>query len=262
MGPGTGPAGNRIMRDTDKSIGRWHWAAAGKHPAVRDFMEVGEAFPLFHALSQWMEKGYQESSPGKDVASLRSWRFWARGGRKNAVACGLLKDSCDQVGRPYPLLIMGTGDLEGWEEHWDLLPLACETAWGQMESFSTRMYKTFQELERDLLGMRVPATRWNEFLTTDFSTYTSSPSRGLIENFVPRDIFSVQLEPLPAQEQKMQILAWHRLCKNHVEDLPVIVFMGNAGGESTHLFMARRALAVEDFKRLWAENPAEKERSH
>jgi type VI secretion system protein VasJ len=250
------------MRDTSKPITGWHWAAVGKHPAVRDFMEAGVAFPLFEALSQWMEKGYEERSRRNEMTSLHSWRFWARGGRKNSVACGLLKDSCDDIGRPYPLLIMGTGELDGWEEHWDLLPLACETTWGQMESFSTRMYKTFQGLEQDLYGMRIPAPRWEDFSTTDFSTYTSSPSRGLIENFVPGDIFSVQLEPLPAQDQKMHILAWHRLCRNHVKELPVIVFMGNAGGESSHLFMARRALAVDDFERLWAENPTENERSN
>jgi len=250
------------MRDAGKSIGGWRWAAAGKHPAARDFMEAGEAFPLFNALSQWMEKGYEEGIRGNDVTALHSWRFWARGGGKNTVACGLLKDSCDTIGRPYPLLIMGTGELEGWEDHWDLLPLACETSWGQMESFSTRMYKTFQKLEQDLFGMRVPAPRWDDFSGTDFSTYTSSPSRGLIENFVAGDVFSVQLEPLPAQEQKMHILAWHRLCRNHVKELPVIVFMGNAGGESSHLFMARRALAVDDFRTLWSEIPAENERSH
>ncbi len=245
------------MRDTGKTIGGWHWAAAGKHPAVRDFMEAGEAFPLFDALSQWMEKGYREGSLEKDVNSLRSWRFWARGGRKNAVACGLVKDSCDQVGRPYPLLIMGTGELEGWEEHWDLLPLACETTWAHMEAFSTRTFNKFQDLEKDLFGMRAPSPRWDDFKGTDFSTYTSSPSRELIEDFRPGDVFSVQLETLPAHEQKMQILAWHRVCKNHVKELPVIVFMGNRGVEAPHLFMARRALAVDDFERLWRENPTE-----
>jgi len=229
----------------------------GKHPAARDFMEAGQGFPLFDALSQWMEKGYEERLRGNRATSLHSWRFWARGGRKNSVVCGLLKDSCDTIGRLYPLLVMGTGELEEWEEHWDLLPLACENTWSQMESFSTRMYKTFQELQQDLYRTRVPAPRWDDFSTTDFSTYTSSPPRMLIEDFVPGDIFSVQLEPLPAHEQKMQILAWHRLCKNHVKELPVIVFMGSTGGDSIHLFMARRALALDDFERLWAENPVE-----
>jgi type VI secretion system protein VasJ len=250
------------MRDAGKSMTSWQWAAAGKHPAARDFMEAGQAFPLFDALYRWMEKGYEAGTPEKDVAGLHSWRFWARGGKKNGVACGLLKDSCDNIGRPYPLLIMGTGELERWEEHWDLLPLACETTWGQMESFSTRMFQNFQELENDLFGMRIPVPRWDNFSGTDFSTYTSSPSRLLIENCVPGEVFSVQLDPLPAQDQKMQILAWHRLCKNHVNDLPVIVFMGSSGEKAPNLFMARRALSLEDFKKLWVGHSPEEERSH
>jgi type VI secretion system protein VasJ len=239
------------MRNTTNAMTAWRWAAAGKHPAARDFMEAGETFPLFDALCQWVEKGYGTGTAGNGVTDLRSWRFWARGGKRNVVACGLLKDSCDTIGRPYPLLVMGAGELEGWETHWDLLPLACETTWGHMESFATRMYPSFHELEAALAGMRVPAPRWDDFSGTDFSTYTSLPSRQLIEDFVLDDIGYVQLDPLPAQEQKMQILAWHRLCKNHVKDLPVIVFMGSSGEKAPHLFMARRALSVGDFLTLW-----------
>ena len=156
------------MRDTDKSIARWHWAAMGKHPAARDFMEAGQGFPLFDALSQWMEKGYEERLRGNRATSLHSWRFWARGGRKNSVVCGLLKDSCDTIGRLYPLLVMGTGELEEWEEHWDLLPLACENTWSQMESFSTRMYKTFQELQQDLYRTRGTGSTVGRFLDHGF----------------------------------------------------------------------------------------------
>ena len=250
------------MRNTSKSITGWHWAAAGKHPAARDFMEAGEGFPLFDALCQWMEKGYEEKSHDTDGTPFNSWRFWARGGRRNTVACGLLRDSCDSIGRPYPLLIMGTGELDGWEEHWDLLPLACENTWSQMEAFSARMYKTFRDLEEDLSGMRIPSPRWEEFSGTDFSTYTSAPSRSLIEKFVPGEVFSIQLEPLPASEQKMQIVAWHRLCKNHIKELPVIVFMGNTGGQTPYLFMARRALAIDDFRTLWTEHEPENTRAH
>jgi type VI secretion system protein VasJ len=237
------------MHDSNRSIGAWHWAASGKHPAAKDFLEAGEPFPLFIALTEWMEKGYPENATA-DPAQLHSWRFWARGGRKEHMVCGLLKDSCDNLGRPFPLLVMGNGELESWAEHWDLLPLACETTWGQMESFSTRQYANFEELENGLTSIRAPAPRWDHFKGTDFSTYTSSPSRELIQDFQPGEVCSIPLEPLPSHEQKMQILAWHRLCKNHINDLPIIVFMGDAG-ESPHLFIARRALLPEDFLKLW-----------
>ena len=237
------------MRDTGKPIGAWWWAASGKHPAAKDFLEAGESFPLFAALTQWVERGYPEyAAPGP--APLHSWRFWARGGRKEHMVCGLLKDSCDNLGRPFPLLIMGSGELESWEEHWDLLPLACEPAWIQMESFSTRQYPNFEELENGLAAIRAPAPRWDHFAGTDFSTYTSSPSWDLIQDLHPGEVFSIPLEPLPSHEQKMQILAWHRLCKNHLKDLPVIAFMGDAG-ESPYLFIAMRALSHEDFRSLW-----------
>jgi type VI secretion system protein VasJ len=238
------------MLDSRKSIDPWHWAAAGKQPVARDFVQVGEFFPLFIALSDWGEKGYGEFTEGSPAPSMHSWRFWARGSRKGHLVCGLLKDSCDNLGRPYPLLMAGTGELPKWEGHWDLLPLACENTWAQMESFSTRRYRDFEEMKNDLPSIRLPSPRWDEFMSKDFGTYSSSPSRELVRDCNPGEALFLRLEAIPSHEQKMQILAWHRLLKNHIKDLPNIVFMG-AVDDTFYLFIGRRALLPDDFKSLW-----------
>ena len=66
-------------------------------------------------------------------AGICSWRFWAKGANKKALVCGVARDSSDSVGRPYPLLVVGTGPLADWEDEWELLPAACENTWNQMD---------------------------------------------------------------------------------------------------------------------------------
>lgn len=238
------------MLDTGKSIKRWHWAGAGKHPVATDFIQVGEAFPLFTALSQWMERGYQGLPGDEKALSMHTWRFWARGIKKGHVACGLLRDSCDRLGRPYPLLITGTGELEKWENHWEMLPLACEAAWTQMESFATTRFRDVDEMRNDLTSLRPPSNQWSHFGGNDFATHSSSPPRKLIEDLGADETILLPLELLASHEQKMQILAWHRLLKNHLREMPNVVFMG-AIADNPYLFIGKRALVSGDFQRLW-----------
>ena len=140
----------------------WHWVMCGKHPAFKDYFHLGQKLPMVTALSEWIEKGYRGVAGSKvSPANLLSWRFWAGGMDRDTLLCGVLKESTDSVGRPYPLLVAGSGPLNGWKTRWDLVPRACEQSWSQMESpfhadlsqsETTRGRTGARERSADLLG--------------------------------------------------------------------------------------------------------------
>ena len=141
----------------------WMWGAFGKHPVAKDYFSIGPNSPIIRAFSDWVEKGYRHlvSNEQGDQAPC-SWRFWVKGGGKDALSCGLLKDSSDRVGRRYPFLMMGTGVIKGRHHHWHLLPITFDQTWSQMEFLSTRRFSTFQELEEAVLEGRAPSADWSE----------------------------------------------------------------------------------------------------
>ena len=124
----------------------WNWAACGKHPVGRDYFSVGLNDPILKAFSDWIDSGYQRLNPEHGSASVfYSWRFWAKGLKKGSLVCGVGRDSSDNIGRPYPFLIMGTGPLKGWEENWDVLPDVFGETWRQMEYMSAKRFSDFEQ---------------------------------------------------------------------------------------------------------------------
>ncbi|MCJ7581703.1 MAG: type VI secretion system-associated protein TagF, partial [Candidatus Aminicenantes bacterium] len=107
------------MLGIGKSKNIWNWAVCGKHPVARDYFRISLSTSLLGAFESWFEKGYQVLSKQRKAArTVYSWRFWARGIKKGNLICGVGKDSGDSIDRRYPLLIMGDGFLDGWEEDW------------------------------------------------------------------------------------------------------------------------------------------------
>ncbi len=131
----------------------WVWAAFGKHPVARDFIRLGSDVPLFNAFCTWVETGFGMMRHG-DNHSLNSWRFWARGTKKCHLVCGLVRDSHDSIGRPFPCLIIGTGYLADWEDNWKELPVVLEETWSSMEDLFLKGLKTLHELTGELSRLR------------------------------------------------------------------------------------------------------------
>ena len=130
---------------------RWQWLAHGKHPSARDYFKIGADFPLGRAFSEWAGKGYEGIvTKNRSVSGQASWRFWTREARRDHVVCGILRDSSDAFGRPYPLLVMGSGPVAGWDTNWDLVPFACENAWVQMEYLSARPFIDLRTFEAEV----------------------------------------------------------------------------------------------------------------
>lgn len=249
-----------IMRLTNS----WNWAAFGKHPALKDYVTLGMPQRVSQGFTEWVQSGYQRASP-RDSASrgIYSWRFWMKGPRNGFLACGLLRDSSDSLGRPYPLLIIGSGFLQGWEERWDLLPIACEGSWEQMESISTRTFPDFKHLKEEVRRIKPPQPQWSEFfevqqefaatgksLAGDGSRHSQAVENRIkaigsgIEIMVPIDE-APGIPPLAA------VQLWHSLWKLHSGDIPRVIFMG---GNGIKVFVAffLQPLTLEDFGRLWS----------
>ena len=72
------------------------------------------------------------------------------------------EDSSDGIGRNYPLLIIGTGLLRGWEEQWDLMPLACEKIWSGIEYIATQNFNDLKKLETEVTNIRQPQPEWQD----------------------------------------------------------------------------------------------------
>jgi type VI secretion system protein VasJ len=240
------------MLGSIKSRQPWQWSASGKHPAMKDFFHLGDNDPLVMGFSKWVQSGFQQAGSPKDPSSFYSWRFWAKGLKKENLACGIVRDSSDSLGRPYPILVMGIGPLNGWENSWDLLPSACETTWNQMEYVSTRMFQGLKQMEEEVQKIQPPFSAWNEIAGKkgDF---------GELEN----QVFSMNQEKeffIPLDQKPLDpsawIRFWHFRFKKAGEGIPSALFMG---GTLANAFLAvfKRPLVSSDFVRLWSLSSAE-----
>ena len=197
-------------------------------------------------------------------ANLLSWRFWAGGVDRNTLLCGILRDSSDSVGRPYPLLVVGSGFLADWGSRWELVPQACEQAWSQMESISARIFRNLKQLEDELLRVREPQPLWTEFAQIIAQLTEKGPSSGkgigaespnYIENQAAaragdNDIF-VALDEITSLDPFTIIHLWHVSLKRYHTEPPKAVFMGGNASASRLAFL-RRPLSTQDFVRLWS----------
>jgi type VI secretion system protein VasJ len=243
----------------------WLWAACGKHPVSGDFLAVGRDFPLVKGFGDWIENGYQSLSEKRSPGyAPRSWRFWARGGGKGLLVCGVVKDSSDSLGRPYPLLILGTGVLKKWERRWDLLPIACERTWDRIEYIAAQKPSDIKMFERELESIKPPRPDWSESsdrmgrireqLEGSTGGTTSRSMTGLqgeSSEFAERQERFASLGAIPFDERFPMICLWHSEFKSKGQAVPSAAFMGGTF-ERTCLAFFARPLIRDDFIRLWA----------
>ena len=245
------------MLEKLRSERRWQWAAYGKHPAAKDYFKVGQEFPLLSRFSGWIENGYQvlasRDNPGK---ARRSWRFWAREARKENVACGIVQHSNVSLGRPYPLLVAGTGPLKDWMSQWDLVPLACESVWVQMEYLSAKTFNDVRELEEGVRNIVSPAAEWLELARKREGFEELGPleigeleaeTSGLSERM---DCF-IPLDQMPPRDDFELIGLYHSFVRARMETAPSTVFMGGTA-QKPYIVFFRRPLAPSDFIHLWS----------
>ncbi len=244
---------------------RWQWVSLGKHPVARDFFRLGPDVTMMGEFSEWVESGYRAlPSKPSSAADFHSFRFWAKAPGKDGLVLGVVRDSSDDIGRPYPFLTMGSGPLKAWEEHWDLLPLACEMSWGRIEYLSSGAVQDYRRMEIEVSQRLIPPVPDWEVLLERRRAITppgSDPDgagscmdlremkRQAMGLSGEAEIF-LSLDAARAADHGSAVAMWNFLLRECGAPTPKAVFVGGALG-SPCLAMFCRALAPSDFGRLW-----------
>jgi type VI secretion system protein VasJ len=244
----------------------WHWNACGKHPAAKDYFSIGRDHLLFRVMADWVKNGYEmlgATSKGYASENSRAYRFWGRGWKRHTVSVGILKDSCDLIGRPYPLLLVGAGVLERWEAHWDLLPFAFESTWGYLEYIAAKRLQDLDQLNSELVFCKAPEPDWPRFMN---ERHLSAEKEEYRENEQPLDIHNIEKGMLSLEKNAevvwpldrdgvsvgaSVVKAWHYFLKTRFGAIPHTVFLGGFPNRD-HIAVFSRALNPADFIRLWS----------
>ncbi len=242
------------MLGVDKNTA-WQWLIAGKHPAARDFFTLGRQTPMTEALASWLRRGAEQMAASRERLSAScSWRFWFQTSQRGIITCGLAKNSCDSVGRPFPLLLTGTGPLRGWEENWELLPFICEGLWGQMEQLTAGSYHTLKRLEEDLPTLRPPRPSWQEAKPATATFADKERLResiaGQFSSFETERAVFIPLADGSNVDLFETVSHLHILFKEMINQTPNTVFLGGPL-EQPALALFKRPLNIHDFERLW-----------
>lgn len=239
---------------------RWHWTIWGKHPAAADYLNIGLATQVEQAISNWIQKGYSRLNTGENIPSTPCvWRFWTQVTGNHVIACGIISDSSDQIGRPFPLLVMGTGRLKDWEQYWEYLPMGLESTWRQMEQLSASRAKQSGELKQALDRLQPPVPSWSDLKKrraiapkslTPLLPETKRLHQGQVRQTDKKPVDSCRIVPLTGDPTDAAN-EWHRQEKAQHRYAPNSLFIG---GPPDLPFLAAftRALSPLDFVRLWA----------
>lgn len=232
----------------------WKWAAVGKHPAAADYIQLESATPLLQAVADWTTKGYDQITRNRENAQGNySWRFWLRGVKRGNLIAGVIRDSGDRIGRPFPLLIMGEGQLRGWEKKWELLPAVLAQFWQGAEYIGAHQYDNLTALSAAINTLvspqishlkktkpaRVPA---DANLSPEFSDCGVSLQR--------EGKALVHLNHLQTGNLVDTLIQWHMQLKACTPGLPRAVFLGG-NPQRTCVVVLQHPLGPADFEMLW-----------
>jgi len=235
----------------------WRFAAFGKHPGAKDFIRLGSTTPMLEGIADWVDKGYAGiEGKKKGMADAASWRFWSRGFGPGALVCGVVRDSVDRLGRPYPLLVLGTGPLREWEGHWDLLPYACLPVWQRIEYLGAQRYEEIGRLESAIRGLHPPSPEWTDYSgrrdREDTAPVASGAGPDPAGGGAPpgEETLFIRLDGEPGKDPFPAAVRWQSLLRRGRAEPPNAVFFGGTISRA-YLGVFRKALAAPDFARIW-----------
>jgi len=238
-------------------MGSWRWFACGKHPVAGDFFQTGLESPLARHFKWWMEKGYETwINQQKNSLDFTSWRFWAQGSKTDELVLGLVRDSGDRRGRPFPILFIGSGVLKSWAGTWELLPLVCDPAWTQIEHLAVKRVESIEGFKHELAAVRPPAPNWSSAQKA-YALGAQSLDQGQVR---PGPIEGQGGHPasyaFSIQENESRSDLLLVTCHSRVKNLaggppPQSVFMGGVSN-ALHMMSFYRSVTVSDYVNLWS----------
>ncbi len=230
----------------------WQWQAVGKHPAAADYIQLLEGTPLTKALGDWMRKGYDQWQAGRPGAHEPcSWRFWMRGGQTEHLVCGVVRDSSDRIGRPFPLMVVGQGIVKGWERQWPQLPLILDKTWSRLERLAVHGYEDLKALEEELRQLAAPSERDAGSDGGAQPPLPGEPLRACQADLQRTGRALIALGVQPGLDPQQNALHWHAGLQSCCPVIPRAVFMGGNPGRA-YLSAILRPLTAADFVALWS----------
>jgi type VI secretion system protein VasJ len=241
----------------------WRFAAFGKHPGAKDYIRLGSTTPMLEGVADWVDKGYAEvGGKKKGMADAAAWRFWSKGFGPGALVCGVVRDSVDGLGRPYPLLVLGTGPLREWEGNWDLLPYACLPLWQRIEYLGAQRYEEIGRFESAIRGLHPPVPEWADFsgrrdrevVAPGVRTVTAGQNGALGhegKDAVPGEASRfIRLDGGHGNDPFPAAVGWQSRLRRDDAEAPNAVFFGGTISRA-YLGVFRKPLATPDFARIW-----------
>ena len=206
----------------------WQWLAHGKHPVARDYFTIGDETPMARAIFDWLQRGCQNIQDNSQLTIPCSWRFWVRSPQRNSLLCGMVRNSCDGLGRPYPLLLLGSGVIPGWEAQWASLPQVCENVWLQLEHLVTRRISGLEQLRSGLKSMKSPGGHLGKMArgAVDMPAGYEKAHLELSQQLRDRHQAVMRLPDLEHQELIDEVQRWHEALACNGVQPPTAVFMG------------------------------------
>jgi type VI secretion system protein VasJ len=123
-----------------------------------DYFSIGEQTHFAAAYRNWVTFGYQQYiQSGGSGKQICSYRFWSKGDSTVSVAVGLLQSSVDSLGRPFPLLLIGTVQLSSWQKMWPAFADALGNVWADLEKIAAERYPSLQDIPAELSRISLPA---------------------------------------------------------------------------------------------------------
>jgi len=249
------------MLEQVKHKSSWNWLASGKHPTAGDYFRVGPEDALLTAFADWVESGYRQLVSGnRPVSGHHSWRFWSRGPKRNILICGVARDSSDSLGRPYPLMILGTGPLSGWGSNWDLLPYALDGIWSEVEYLARGRLTDLKQLKDGLSRIKLPSLDWLTLANQRAMVRTVNAGSHIawgpdamakhVQSLLDIGDSFVLLNSASAADYYKLAGYWIWALKAHLKIIPSAVFMGGIPDKS-YMMVFNRSLNPDDFVRLW-----------
>lgn len=227
----------------------WRWHAVGKHPAAADYIHLRGGPPILDAVADWMAQGYAAvQQPGQQHPAWHSWRCWLQGTQRERLICGVLRDSSDRIGRPYPLLIIGEGPLPRWEQQWPLLPVRLTPVWARIEQAAARKYDNLQALAETVAQLEGPP---GDGESPPLTASIPADQLTLCQANLDRDRqVMIGLNDAGTSHPDTRAAAWHMALGQCCPDIPRAVFMGGTP-QRAYLAVMRQPLGTADFVRLW-----------